>query len=56
MCAKTIGKIGIMKFEIIEHNDNISLVELKNNQAGLYIVQVVCVDGTIEKSNMIIIK
>lgn len=56
MYAKTIGKIGIMKLKLIEHNDNISLVELKNNQAGLYIVHVVCADGTIEKSNMIIIK
>ncbi len=43
-------------FEIIEHNDNISLVELKNSQSGLYIVQVVCDDGTIEKNNMIILK
>jgi hypothetical protein len=46
----------LLKFEIIETNDNVKLIELKNSQAGLYVVQISCADGSIEKSNMIIVK
>jgi hypothetical protein len=32
-----------------------NLIELKNSQAGLYIVQVLCSDGSFERTNMIVI-
>jgi hypothetical protein len=55
MCAKTIGKIGIMKFKLIETNENVQLVELVESKAGLYVVHIKCSDGSFERTNMIVI-